>query len=125
MDSEAVCQHLFTRTPSELFHSPTLAFEFIQFCRDNLPQLGRNLSVLKLSFPNLFKARSLEPGPEWGAGCLSRPAQSPQALPSALGPLGASWPWPQGSGQVAWGADGLGCRAEGEVGCPGGSTCHR
>ncbi|XP_074170080.1 AP-5 complex subunit zeta-1 isoform X2 [Rhinolophus sinicus] len=55
VDSEAVCQHLFTRTPSELFHSPTLAFEFIQFCRDNLPQFGRNLSVLKLSFPNLFK----------------------------------------------------------------------
>lgn len=64
MDSEAVCQHLFTRTPSDLFHSPMLAFEFLQFCRDNLPLLGRNLGVLKLSFPNLFKARSLVPGPE-------------------------------------------------------------
>ncbi|XP_019493154.1 PREDICTED: AP-5 complex subunit zeta-1 isoform X3 [Hipposideros armiger] len=55
VDSEAVCQHLFTRTPSELFHSPTLAFEFVQFCRDNLPLFGRNLGVLRLSFPSLFK----------------------------------------------------------------------
>lgn len=68
MDSEAACQHLFTRTPSELFHSPLLAFEFIRFCRDNLPLFGRNLGVLKSSFPNLFKARSPDPGPESGAG---------------------------------------------------------
>ncbi|KAI5257831.1 Ap-5 Complex Subunit Zeta-1 [Manis pentadactyla] len=55
VDSEAIYQHLFTRIPSELFHSPMLAFEFIQFCRDNLPLFGRNCGILKLSFPNLFK----------------------------------------------------------------------
>ncbi|KAG8523767.1 AP-5 complex subunit zeta-1 [Galemys pyrenaicus] len=55
VDSEAICQHLFTRIPSELFHSPVLAFEFIQFCRDNLHLFGRNLGILRSSFPNLFK----------------------------------------------------------------------
>ncbi|XP_004691699.1 PREDICTED: AP-5 complex subunit zeta-1 isoform X2 [Condylura cristata] len=55
VDSEAICQHLFTRIPSELFHSPALAFEFIQFCRDNLHLFGRNLGILRSSFPNLFK----------------------------------------------------------------------
>ncbi|XP_058425360.1 AP-5 complex subunit zeta-1 isoform X1 [Diceros bicornis minor] len=55
VDSEAVYQHLFTRVPAELFHSPMLAFEFVQFCRDNLPLFGRSLGILKLSFPNLFK----------------------------------------------------------------------
>lgn len=55
VDAEAVCQHAFTRIPSEFFHSPTLAFEFVRFCRDNLPLFGRNLSILRLSFPNLFK----------------------------------------------------------------------
>uniref|UniRef100_A0A8C8YS38 Adaptor related protein complex 5 subunit zeta 1 n=1 Tax=Prolemur simus TaxID=1328070 RepID=A0A8C8YS38_PROSS len=55
VDSEAVYQHLFTRVPAELFHSPMLAFEFVQFCRDNLHLFGGNLSILTLSFPNLFK----------------------------------------------------------------------
>nr|XP_044603109.1 AP-5 complex subunit zeta-1 [Equus asinus] len=55
VDTEAIYQHLFTRIPSELFHSPMLAFEFVQFCRDNLPLFGRSLGILKLSFPNLFK----------------------------------------------------------------------
>ncbi|XP_066129554.1 AP-5 complex subunit zeta-1 isoform X1 [Saccopteryx bilineata] len=55
LDSEAVCQHVFTRLPSEFFHHPVLAFEFVQFCRDSLPLFGRNLGILKLSFPNLFK----------------------------------------------------------------------
>nr|XP_058893313.1 AP-5 complex subunit zeta-1 isoform X5 [Kogia breviceps] len=55
VDAEAVYQHLFTRIPAEHFHSPMLAFEFIQFCRDSLPLLGRNLGVLRTSFPNLFK----------------------------------------------------------------------
>lgn len=53
--SGAVYQHLFTRVPSEHFHSPELAFEFLQLCRDSLPLFGRSLGVLKLSFPNLFK----------------------------------------------------------------------
>ncbi|XP_054352027.1 AP-5 complex subunit zeta-1 isoform X2 [Pongo pygmaeus] len=55
VDSEAVYQHLFTRIPAEQFHSPLLAFEFIQFCRDNLHLFGGHLSTLRLSFPNLFK----------------------------------------------------------------------
>lgn len=68
MASGAVYQHLFTRIPSECFHSPELAFEFLQLCRDSLPLFGRSLGVLRLSFPNLFKARSPVPGPAWGAG---------------------------------------------------------
>ncbi|XP_032115486.1 AP-5 complex subunit zeta-1 isoform X4 [Sapajus apella] len=55
VDSEAVYRHLFTRIPSEQFHSPMLAFEFIQFCRDNLHLFAGHLSTLRLSFPNLFK----------------------------------------------------------------------
>ncbi|XP_028938379.1 AP-5 complex subunit zeta-1 isoform X1 [Ornithorhynchus anatinus] len=55
VDSEAVYQHLFTKIPSELFHSPLLAFEFIQFCRDNIQFFRGNLSIFRLSFPNLFK----------------------------------------------------------------------
>ncbi|KAK2117098.1 hypothetical protein P7K49_003984 [Saguinus oedipus] len=63
VDSEAVYQHLFARVPSEQFHSPMLAFEFIQFCRDNLHLFARHLSTLRLSFPNLFKAHLGIPGP--------------------------------------------------------------
>ncbi|XP_030885142.1 AP-5 complex subunit zeta-1 isoform X2 [Leptonychotes weddellii] len=55
VDSEAILQHLFTRVPCELFHSPMLAFEFVRFCGDSLPLFGRNLDILKRSFPNLFK----------------------------------------------------------------------
>ncbi|XP_013969797.1 AP-5 complex subunit zeta-1 isoform X2 [Canis lupus familiaris] len=55
VDSEAILQHLFTRIPCELFHSPMLAFEFVCFCRDSLPVFGRNLDILRRSFPNLFK----------------------------------------------------------------------
>lgn len=101
VDAEAACQHLFARTPSELFHSPLLAFELIRFCRDNLPLFSRNLGVLKLSFPNLFKACSPDPGPESGLGCLDRGAPCPWALLSTTGSLGACQLWPQDSGQVA------------------------
>lgn len=56
VDSEAIYQHLFTRLPSERFHSAMLAFEVTRFCRDNLPLFDPHLlSLLKLSFPNLFK----------------------------------------------------------------------
>ncbi|GAB5582649.1 AP-5 complex subunit zeta-1 isoform X2 [Prionailurus iriomotensis] len=55
VDSEAILRHLLTRIPSEFFHSPMLAFELTCFCRDNLPLFGRNLDILKRSFPNLFK----------------------------------------------------------------------
>lgn len=89
MDAEAVCQHAFTRVPSEFFHSPTLAFEFVQFCRDNLPLFGRDLAILKLSFPSLFKARSLVPGPERGGGGPRWGAQCPHLI---LGPEAQSLP---------------------------------
>jgi len=65
VDADAVCQHLFTRIPSEHFHSPMLAFEFVQFCRDHLVLFGSNLDLLRTSFPNLFKACELGP---WGSG---------------------------------------------------------
>ncbi|XP_055266364.1 AP-5 complex subunit zeta-1 isoform X1 [Moschus berezovskii] len=55
VDADAVCQHLFTRIPSEHFHSPMLAFEFVQFCRDHLLLFGSNLDLLRTSFPSLFK----------------------------------------------------------------------
>ncbi|XP_007498495.2 AP-5 complex subunit zeta-1 isoform X2 [Monodelphis domestica] len=55
VDSEAVYQHLFTNIPSELFYNSMLAFEFIQFCRDNIHFFNGNLSIFKSSFPNLFK----------------------------------------------------------------------
>ena len=74
MDSEAVLRHLLTRTPSEFFHSPMLAFELTCFCRDNLPLFGRNLDILKRSFPNLFKARVVVLGQSRGpgGGCIGR-----------------------------------------------------
>lgn len=65
MDADAVCEHLFTRIPSEHFHSPMLGFEFVQFCRDHLLLFGSNLDLLRTSFPNLFKARELG---LWGSG---------------------------------------------------------
>lgn len=68
MDSEAILRHLLTRTPSEFFHSPMLAFELTCFCRDNLPLFGRNLDILKRSFPNLFKARVVVLGQSRGLG---------------------------------------------------------
>ncbi|XP_036597134.1 AP-5 complex subunit zeta-1 isoform X2 [Trichosurus vulpecula] len=55
VDSEAVYQHLFTNIPSELFYNSMLAFEFIQFCRENIHFFSGNLSIFKSSFPNLFK----------------------------------------------------------------------
>ncbi|KAB0400840.1 hypothetical protein E2I00_013621, partial [Balaenoptera physalus] len=53
VDAEAVYQHLFTRIPAEHFHSPMLAFEFVQFCRDSLPLFGRNLGFLAWNSPPL------------------------------------------------------------------------
>ncbi|KAK2496348.1 hypothetical protein MC885_010177 [Smutsia gigantea] len=58
MWTQAIYQHLFTRIPSKLFHSPMLAFEFIHFCKDSLPLFGRNRGILRLSFPNLCKSCS-------------------------------------------------------------------
>uniref|UniRef100_A0A670JGD9 Adaptor related protein complex 5 subunit zeta 1 n=1 Tax=Podarcis muralis TaxID=64176 RepID=A0A670JGD9_PODMU len=55
VDSEAVYRHLFTRVPAQLFHSPMLAFEFIQFCRHNIRFFTEKLSIFRQNFPNLFK----------------------------------------------------------------------
>lgn len=58
MDAEAVYQHLLSRLPSERFYSPTLAFEVTHFCTHNLALFDPNfLSLLRMSFPSLFKAR--------------------------------------------------------------------
>ncbi|XP_049759242.1 AP-5 complex subunit zeta-1 isoform X4 [Elephas maximus indicus] len=55
VDSEAVCQHLFTSVLADLFPNPMLAFEFAQFCRDSLHLFNPDQGTFKLSFPNLFK----------------------------------------------------------------------
>ncbi|XP_014405479.1 PREDICTED: LOW QUALITY PROTEIN: AP-5 complex subunit zeta-1 [Myotis brandtii] len=77
MDSEAMCQHVFSRVPAEHFHSPMLAFELVQFCRDSLPLLGRNLSTLRRSFPSLLKARAGGAGAQ--CQCLTGEWLSPAA----------------------------------------------
>lgn len=85
MDSEAVYQHLFTRIPLEQFHVPMLAFEFVQFCRDNLHLFGGHLSTLRLSFPNLFKVHLGVPG------CQGRGASAWDSSPLSSGVQGESW----------------------------------
>nr|XP_048292812.1 AP-5 complex subunit zeta-1 isoform X1 [Myodes glareolus] len=56
VDAEAIYQHLLSRLPSERFYSPTLAFEVTHFCTRNLAQFDPHfLSLLRLSFPSLFK----------------------------------------------------------------------
>ncbi|XP_006889809.1 PREDICTED: AP-5 complex subunit zeta-1 [Elephantulus edwardii] len=55
VDAEAVCLHLLDSVPAELFPSPMLAFELVQFCRDSLHLCGQDLGLFQLSFPNLFK----------------------------------------------------------------------
>lgn len=58
MDAEAVYGQLLGSLPSERFHSPTVAFEVIHFCTHNLALFDAHfLSLLRLSFPSLFKAR--------------------------------------------------------------------
>ncbi|XP_040845969.1 AP-5 complex subunit zeta-1 isoform X2 [Ochotona curzoniae] len=55
VDAEAAYQYLFTRVPAELFHSPVLALELVQLCRDNLHLLAGPLGILPRGFPNLLK----------------------------------------------------------------------
>ncbi|XP_057621743.1 AP-5 complex subunit zeta-1 isoform X2 [Chionomys nivalis] len=56
VDAEVIYQHLLSRLPSERFYSPTLAFEVTSFCTRNLAQFDPHfLSLLRLSFPSLFK----------------------------------------------------------------------
>ncbi|KAM9222778.1 AP-5 complex subunit zeta-1 isoform 2-T2 [Leptosomus discolor] len=55
VDSDAICKHLFTDVPAQLFHNPSLAFEFVQFCKDNSQLFTETSSIFRQSFPNLFK----------------------------------------------------------------------
>ncbi|KAL8175109.1 UNVERIFIED_CONTAM: AP-5 complex subunit zeta-1 [Gekko kuhli] len=55
VDSEAVYKHLFSKVPAQLFHSPALAYEFVQFCRHNVSFFAENRCVFRQSTPNLFK----------------------------------------------------------------------
>lgn len=57
MDAEAIYRQLLGSLPSERFHSPILAFEVIYFCTHSLALFDAHfLSILRLSFPSLFKA---------------------------------------------------------------------
>ncbi|NXW89771.1 AP5Z1 protein, partial [Alopecoenas beccarii] len=55
VDSEAIYKHLFTDIPAQLFHNPSLAFEFVQFCKENSWIFTETSSIFRQSFPNLFK----------------------------------------------------------------------
>ncbi|XP_065500885.1 AP-5 complex subunit zeta-1 isoform X2 [Caloenas nicobarica] len=55
VDSEAIYKHLFTDIPAQLFHKPSLAFEFVQFCKENSQLFTETSSIFRQSFPNLFK----------------------------------------------------------------------
>ncbi|XP_013919201.1 PREDICTED: AP-5 complex subunit zeta-1 [Thamnophis sirtalis] len=55
VDSEAVYRHLFTKVPAQLFHNLMLAYEFLQFCRQNVGFFTENLDIFRQSTPNLFK----------------------------------------------------------------------
>ncbi|NXS14721.1 AP5Z1 protein, partial [Neodrepanis coruscans] len=55
VDSDAICKHLFVDIPAQLFHNPSLAFEFVQFCKDNSQLFTNTSSLFRQSFPNLFK----------------------------------------------------------------------
>ncbi|NXB75872.1 AP5Z1 protein, partial [Donacobius atricapilla] len=55
VNSDAIYKHLFTDIPAQLFHNPSLAFEFVQFCKDNSQLFTDSSSIFRQSFPNLFK----------------------------------------------------------------------
>lgn len=69
MDSDAVYKHLFTDIPAQLFHSPSLAFEFVQFCKDNSQLFTDCSSIFRQSFPNLFKVQCV--GAAEGRACFT------------------------------------------------------
>ncbi|KAM9372683.1 AP-5 complex subunit zeta-1 [Phaethornis superciliosus] len=55
VDSSGIYKHLFSDIPAQLFHNPSLAFEFLQFCKDNSQLFTETSSIFRQSFPNLFK----------------------------------------------------------------------
>ncbi|NXP71829.1 AP5Z1 protein, partial [Ramphastos sulfuratus] len=55
VDSDVIYRHLLTDIPAQLFHNASLAFEFLQFCKDNSQLFTETSSVFRQSFPNLFK----------------------------------------------------------------------
>ncbi|NXK34903.1 AP5Z1 protein, partial [Piprites chloris] len=55
VDLDAIYKHLFTDIPAQLFHNPSLAFEFIQFCKNNSQLFTDTSTIFRQSFPNLFK----------------------------------------------------------------------
>ncbi|XP_067318134.1 AP-5 complex subunit zeta-1-like [Anolis sagrei] len=78
VDSEAVYKHLFTKVPAQLFHSPMLAYEFVQFCRHNLPLFAESVSIFRQNTPNIFKFLA------WNSPALV--ADYMDILPALLGP---------------------------------------
>lgn len=87
VDSEAIYKHLFTDIPARLFHNPSLAFEFVQFCKENRRLFTEASGIFRQSFPNLFKVQ-LAGAAEDRACCtfLSEPQNLVFAFPCTLEP---------------------------------------